>query len=97
MTRHDLFTDLLTALQVPHTAGYSMRRYDEMPFQSLFGLSKLLEEYGIESRGLRFDGPGKMRSLPRPYVAATTDGVCRSRSGACGISARAQKPGAHCV
>ena len=76
MTRHDLFTDLLTSLQVPHTAGYSMRRYDEMPFQSLFGLNKLLEEYGVESLGLRFDDPGKMRSLPRPYVAATTDGVC---------------------
>lgn len=75
MPRHNIFTDLLTVLQVPHTTDYSIRRFDEMPFQSLFGLSKLLEEYGVESQGLRFEDHEKMRLLPKPFLAATTEGV----------------------
>lgn len=44
-----LFNDYLTALGVPHTDGYSERRFETMPFHTLFGLSELLEEYGVRA------------------------------------------------
>lgn len=45
---HSLINDYLDALGVPHTSGYSEKRVKGMPFKTLFGLSKLLEEYGVK-------------------------------------------------
>ena len=48
-----LFNDYLTALGVPHTDSYSGHRFESMPFPTLFGLSELLEEFGVKGTGLR--------------------------------------------
>lgn len=44
-----LLSDFLGQLGVAHTRGYTSERYVSMPFPTLFGLKKLLEEYGVES------------------------------------------------
>lgn len=71
---HTLFTDLLASLGVPHTDPYSARRFADMPFRSLFGLSHLLKEYGVESKGLRLDDTAEMAYLPVPFLAQTREG-----------------------
>lgn len=68
---HDIFIDFLQALQVPHTAPYSSRRFRTMPFRSLFGFSKLLAEYGVESSAFILDDKAELTSLTPPFLART--------------------------
>lgn len=68
-TQNDLFQDLLTSLEVRHTPAYSHERFRDMPFKSLFGLKKLLEEYGVESTGVKFHSPDSLRTIPPPFLA----------------------------
>ncbi len=46
-----IFTDFLTELEVPHTREYSDKQFENMPFKSLFGLSKLLGQYPVYHTG----------------------------------------------
>lgn len=72
-----LFSDFLTALGVRHTEAYSDRRFEQMAFQSMFGLSKLLEEYGVATAGINVDMTARARIFPelkRPFLADTPDG-----------------------
>lgn len=70
-----IFTDLLNELHVPHTYDYSRRRFESMPFMSLFGLGKLLQEYKIDSKGYSLGSPEEMLRLPTPYLAKTNGGI----------------------
>lgn len=45
-----------------------------MPFQSCYGLSKLLGQYGIDSQGIRVGDKSEAGSLPVPFVAQTGGG-----------------------
>ena len=75
MERPTLLSDLLEALGVPHTRAYSDMRFRQMTFKSLFGLSKVLEEYGVESRALAHgDKKADLKLLTTPFLAASTDG-----------------------
>lgn len=74
MPDHNILSDFLEELEVPHTSGYSASSLRKMPFQSLFGFSKLLEKYGIESEGLRIDDKSELFKLPVPFLAQTPDG-----------------------
>ncbi|MDE6310761.1 MAG: hypothetical protein K2L96_02985 [Muribaculaceae bacterium] len=68
MTR-SLFTAFLSALGVPHTETFSCEAFEGMTFKSLFGLTKLLQTYGIESEGLRFDDKAAAYAeLPAPVL-----------------------------
>lgn len=70
MATHSLFTEILETLGVRHTARYSDRRFETMSFKSLFGLSKLLDEYGVASEGLVFSDKGKgLQELDAPFLA----------------------------
>lgn len=65
-----LLTDWLRALEVPCTAEYCDGRFRAMPFHTLFGLGKTLEEFGVASRAFRFDDKAaSLGSLPLPCVA----------------------------
>lgn len=63
-----IFTLFLEALGVPSTAPYNDRRFRTMPFQSLFGFSRLLKEYGVDSQGLYFDSKENIGELPAPSL-----------------------------
>ena len=79
-----IFSDFLCELDVPHTHCYSNKEFCSMPFQSLFGLKKLLHGYGVECEGLRFDDRRGLDALAVPFLAAITGGyviVTRVGSG----------------
>lgn len=69
-----IFSDFLRALEVPHTAGYSDRRFRDMPFKSLFGFSRLLTAYGIDNCGMRFTDKSRLTEIPTPFIAQRTCG-----------------------
>lgn len=66
-----LLSDFLTALHVPHTVEYTQKQFDAMSFKSLFGLSKLLEQYGVESQGLFLSDRKEIRKLTPPFIVHT--------------------------
>lgn len=69
-----IFTDFLSAAGVKHTYWYSARQFRDMPFRTYFGLSKLLQSYGIESVGLNLGDKSAVDRLPLPFIAQTPDG-----------------------
>lgn len=71
----NLLTDLLAQLKVPHTDGYTTEQLNAMPFQTLFGLKKLLEDYGVESAAWHFDDKSGLTQLTPPFIAVTKGGL----------------------
>lgn len=70
-----IFSQFLESLDVPHTRRYSDMRYHAMQFKSLFGFSRLLTAYGIESRGLRIsDKNSALDCLQPPFLAQRGNG-----------------------
>lgn len=72
-----LFTDFLSALKVKHTVDYSDSRFEDMPFQSMFGLANLLKEYNVTATGVSVDAASKADAISRfsvPFLADTNDG-----------------------
>lgn len=59
----------LSLLGVRHTAAYTDGRFRSMPFPSLFGLSTLMREYGVETHGYRIDDKTAIDEIPRPFIA----------------------------
>lgn len=77
MTRQpDIFNDLLDCLGVPHTYSYSYGRFSTMPFPSLFGLEKLLGEYGVDTVAFQVaDKSVDIDKVARPFIAPTSGGM----------------------
>ncbi len=73
-TDSTVFSDFLTELGVPHTVCYSNKLFDEMPFKSLFGFSKLLSKYGIPNEGYRISDKDELSKLMPPFLAQTVGG-----------------------
>ncbi len=74
MTQGTLFSDFIEALAVPHTSGYSNRQYETMPFHTLFGLTKLLGKYGVDSCGYKLNDPTEILKISPPFLARTNGG-----------------------
>ena len=74
LKQRTVFTDFLGALGVPFTSRYSNGRFHSMTFKSLFGLSKLLQEYGIETRALRLSDKKALAEVPTPFLAQYATG-----------------------
>lgn len=72
---HTLLSDLLTVLKVPYTQQYTQKRFDSMAFQTLFGVSNLLKEYGVETTGYRYSDINETPSLKAPFIAQTKGGL----------------------
>lgn len=71
----NLMCDYLQALGVAYTADYTKKRYREMPFQTLYGLTKLLEEYGVGSKGYHLSDKNEIRKIKPPFLAKTVGGL----------------------
>ena len=69
-----ILSDFLSLLGVPHTPCYTDRRFNDMPFQSLFGLKKLLQEYNVDSEGLFLSDKSEVTALTPPFLAHTPKG-----------------------
>ena len=74
-TDHTLVTDILSELKVPFTRDYTKQRFESMPFKTLFGVSQLLKEYGVESRGCKIDDKSEIKNIAAPFVAQTDAGL----------------------
>ena len=74
-TDHTLVTDLLTVLKVPFTKAYTRQRFETMPFKTLFGVSQLLKEYGVESKGFQLEYKSELTKLSLPFIAQTRGGL----------------------
>ena len=74
-TDHTLVSDLLTVLKVPFTHDYTKQRFDSMAFKTLFGVSNLLKEYGVETTGYRYSDKNEVKNLNTPFVAQTKGGL----------------------
>lgn len=72
--QHTLIVDYLQALGVPHTTGYSVERMKKIPFKTLFGFSKLLEEYGIKSEAYLLKDKSEITKITPPFLANTAAG-----------------------
>lgn len=70
-----LLSNYLKALKVPHTATYADSCFKGMAFRTLFGLERVLEQFGVESRGLKFSDKGKVTELTPPFLAQVHGGV----------------------
>ncbi|NDV67932.1 vitamin K epoxide reductase family protein [Dysgonomonas sp. 25] len=67
----NLFVSFLDLLNVKHTKRYSGKIYNEHPYKyTLFGLSNMLSEYGIENVAIRLSEEKKnVGQLEAPFVA----------------------------
>ncbi|MCM1448937.1 MAG: vitamin K epoxide reductase family protein [Clostridiales bacterium] len=72
---HSLICDYLAELGVPFTENYSNRRYDSMPFKTLYGFSKVLEDYGVQSEGYFLADKSEFELLTPPFIASTPKGL----------------------
>lgn len=65
----NILISFLKALHVKHTLAYAEKLYEEHPHKyNLYGLSKMLEEYGIANAGVRINDKN-IRSLETPFIA----------------------------
>lgn len=69
-----ILSDFLSELEVPHTTGASDAAFDSMNFKSLFGFTRLLGSYGIESVVYRLADNSAVTSIPTPFLAQTRRG-----------------------
>ena len=81
MTKN-LFLQVCEELHIPHTCSYTNQQFEEHPYKhSLFGLHSLLAEYGIESKGVRFnDKEDAFPNLKVPFLAQVSDDLVLVKS-----------------
>lgn len=72
--QHDILTDLLQQLGVPHTQTWSSAQFASLAFPSWFGLSRLLAAYGVDSEGVTLSDKSEVAKLTPPFVAAMRGG-----------------------
>ncbi len=68
-----LLNDFLEALDVPHTRAYTDTAFARMPFKSLFGFSRQLKAYGVETVAARWSDKTILPEIPAPFLAQTGD------------------------
>lgn len=69
-----IFSRWLELLEVPHTTDFSDKSFHSLSFKSLFGLSKLMNRYGIRTEGLRLNNKDELCKLSGPFLAESVDG-----------------------
>lgn len=73
--KNNILTIFLNSLGVKCTASYSSKQYNEHPDRNnLFGLSDILDKYGVENTGLRFEDKNDLVKIPPPFLAHIHNG-----------------------
>lgn len=67
----NIFTSFLNSLNVKHTKTFSNKYFNEHPHKyNLFGLSKMLSDYGVENAGTRIENKEEnIMNIETPFVA----------------------------
>ena len=66
-----LLGDWLSLLGVGHTHAYTLRREKEMPFKTWFGLSRVLQDYGVDSEAYFIEDKASITAFPTPFMIHT--------------------------
>lgn len=66
-----LLSDWLTLLGVSHTHDYTLSKEKAIPFKTWFGLSRALEDYGVESEAYFLPDKNEITQLSVPFIAHT--------------------------
>lgn len=74
MSGTTILSDFLTLLEVPHTGAYTDSQFMQMPFKSLFGFSRLLNAYGVNTEGLVLSDKSMLSRIPTPFIAQSGSG-----------------------
>ncbi len=69
-----IFSDFLRLLGVPYTGAAADAAFRNMNFQSLFGFARLLNSYGVETRGVRINDKKTLSLIPVPFLAHQKNG-----------------------
>lgn len=75
VTDHIIVADFLSALKVPYTKDYTRQRFESMPFKTLFGVTQLLKEYGVDCQGYSLADKKDISDLSIPFIAQTGAGL----------------------
>ena len=69
--RSNIFVSFLELLNVKHTKEFSSQYFNEHPHRNnLYGLSKMLSDYGIENAAIRItDKEENLAEIPTPFIA----------------------------
>lgn len=74
-TQHTLINDYLQVLGVSHTENFCNEQVSKMPFKTLYGLTRLLETFGVDSQGWMLNDKTEIGKLPVPFLASTPEGI----------------------
>lgn len=74
--------DILSALGVNHTVRFTNSEFRAMPFRSLFGLSKLLKSYGIDSGAYELKDHALPEDMPLPFFSGVGGAILLSPESA---------------
>ena len=67
---------LLKQLNVKFTSAYASKIYGENPYKnSLFGISRMLADYNVETRGVKLNDKDEITSLEVPFLTVINDNV----------------------
>lgn len=69
MKTQTIFSEFLSLLGVKHTLKYSNQAFESMDFKSLFGLNKLLDDYGIPNAAWKVPVDGSISKIKTPFIA----------------------------
>lgn len=72
----NVFVLYLDLLHVTHTKGYSNKYYEEHPHKNnLYGLSKMLSDYGVENQGVRLEKTiSILQDVEMPFIVHLSQG-----------------------
>ena len=76
MNYDSILSDFLIQLNVPHTRTYCCNEFRQMPFQSLFGLGKLLACYGVDSQGVMVENKHIFSEMSLPFLGRIVKKLC---------------------
>ena len=70
LNNDNVFANFLEVISVKHTRTFSNKFFKEHPHRNnLYGLSKMLTDYGIENKCLKFTNKDRLSDLEPPFIA----------------------------
>jgi hypothetical protein len=68
--KYNILSLSLSALRIRHSRAYTTKFYAEYPERgNLLGVALMLQEYGVNTEGVRFDSPDQFAQLKIPFIA----------------------------
>lgn len=69
MNNLNVLSSLLSLLRVNHTSNFTNKFYNEHPYKNnLFGISKMLNSYGVDNVGIRLNNKEDILKLETPFL-----------------------------